>query len=1213
MPRPRKRHCKRPSTRRYLVLRHGRRLIKAEQDFQFAALADDQLAPGHEQLFSSNVPGLRAGSYTISVVQEIVPDKDSPDVNKSVPSQQKFTVFSPKFTIASDALYSVYPPESHSVRPEVLPHVVFNDATVPWERYGSYIAERTPPADYVYNRVPWVACLPFTTDELKLPPEALQGSKSLFRDTDSLKGGAEQTSSMAVSMAVADVFKLDSSQVATPFVSAQDTRDDVANLVFIKSMQFNSLFAKLDKQGAILSSSSPDVGRFRFLSHVRKVNTKGMADADEHDDETQTEREFGVTVSHRTGPLKIEEPVSLAAHLLSIEGVEQMQGFPIQQEYVALASLHSWNYMCLPPNSFNLAATFEALARTSGPLRPSVPELKPSIFGEPPDPIQTRVMTRIADGYSMVNYRAITGETSAALLRGPFTPTKVQYPQWDLLSNSGAGLQILDQQLGIMDITYSSAWQLGRTLAMADQPYSTALSRVRKAITDPALYKSQQQALEKRGSKLRDREQLIASLHATTRDLVLTSNPAECEGTSTVPALRWRVPRRTTPVLSYHSDEVGEFLEDNLVEQALKIASSPDKKDPAQPYGPPYDEYNTPYSADWVVVLRFVLDLSYLVNIPAQYLITDPSHVPIESFRFFHIDQNWVDALVDGALSIGNHIDPTDDRARRAIKQAINRYFSTPNSTLNYPPPVPRYGFYMRSAVVTKFPDLVLSTNPVADTAGTPILGRHDIIDTNLMLGLLNHEPVPKETFSLTFTQPAHQQSFTAAATLSDQDIKTSYSRIYTVPNPADPDRNKPIDDHLWKRGETSDRGSVFCWGTDNDSDDIRALHVENMALDLYTVLQTQLNKLDPNFFKEKIQTAAMMGIQLNDPCWQLQFEAPKTECPSGEVAMQLTYRTAKTLSLECSRSIADLQPTSHRIPTFQERALAPIFKPKFNPPHFQAVLDASILLPNDGTARDDGVSPLSNLQNTGGGLDSGGSSPVVVTPSSSPSSSPDTSPTHRCKTHELNDLASISLSNSWHFTKFRSTLSNDAMDGEGGAAPPVFKWKVAPASNPATSNISMLNYLQDLIISIVYQDNAADYLLTSMVISVPVGKPIDTPTLASSYRGPGCVMLSNLLFNVRTTYSDSTKMLQMVLLPRTTLGYVPVSHIRELSFLLRGVQTYNYPNGEKTILFTGQPFYKSVAKGEAAKFSAVLQPSPSLGLSLPSPSIGDDSFSTDA
>src|SRR5436853_5821160 len=51
-------------------------------------------------------------------------------------------------------------------------------------------------------------------------------------------------------------------------------------------------------------------------------------------------------------------------------------------------------------------------------------------------------------------------------------------------------------------------------------------------------------------------------------------------------------------------------------------------------------------------LLRWLADLVMLYPIPFHYLVPHSSLLPRESLRFFHVDNNWVDALVDGALSI---------------------------------------------------------------------------------------------------------------------------------------------------------------------------------------------------------------------------------------------------------------------------------------------------------------------------------------------------------------------------------------------------------------------------------------------------------------------------------------------------------------------------------------------------------------------------------
>ncbi|WP_372089125.1 hypothetical protein P7L66_23215 [Tistrella mobilis] len=51
--------------------------------------------------------------------------------------------------------------------------------------------------------------------------------------------------------------------------------------------------------------------------------------------------------------------------------------------------------------------------------------------------------------------------------------------------------------------------------------------------------------------------------------------------------------------------------------------------------------------ADWVARLKL------LKGVPFSSLVPDEAMLPVESLRFFHLDMNWIAALVDGAFSIG--------------------------------------------------------------------------------------------------------------------------------------------------------------------------------------------------------------------------------------------------------------------------------------------------------------------------------------------------------------------------------------------------------------------------------------------------------------------------------------------------------------------------------------------------------------------------------
>jgi hypothetical protein len=52
-------------------------------------------------------------------------------------------------------------------------------------------------------------------------------------------------------------------------------------------------------------------------------------------------------------------------------------------------------------------------------------------------------------------------------------------------------------------------------------------------------------------------------------------------------------------------------------------------------------------------LVSWLAQLTLLYGVPVEYLVADSRLLPIESMRYFFIDRNWLDRLVDGALSVG--------------------------------------------------------------------------------------------------------------------------------------------------------------------------------------------------------------------------------------------------------------------------------------------------------------------------------------------------------------------------------------------------------------------------------------------------------------------------------------------------------------------------------------------------------------------------------
>lgn len=138
-----------------------------------------------------------------------------------------------------------------------------------------------------------------------------------------------------------------------------------------------------------------------------------------------------------------------------------------------------------------------------------------------------------------------------------------------------------------------------------------------------------------------------------------------------------------------------------------------------------------------------------MVSLSKQHLPT-----PLTSgkcLRFFHIDATWIEAVIDGALSVANHVDKDDDKIRTRIKDSINDYLKTPLADLPYCLQVPAHGFLLRSELCSKYQDLIAEA-PIRGTAehGAPIL-RQDNIDESVMLTIFDHIPGSDSFDTLTF------------------------------------------------------------------------------------------------------------------------------------------------------------------------------------------------------------------------------------------------------------------------------------------------------------------------------------------------------------------------------------------------------------------------------------------------------------------------------
>lgn len=1091
---------------RHLVLRNAQRLFDKHKRLLDPSLGDPPptLAPGEEQLYSFYIPGIEAGPHKISVTQDISAASQS----KTISDTHEFTVVAPRFTLPDGSIHSKYPAQGHGDSVETLPHVVLNDPHLPWERLATHT---NPPPDWPRNRVPWLAVLVFTQDELRLANTDLNGSTSIFQNTKAMSTPVAQSTTLAINMTISDLWLTKDTTTPIPQVSDPEVADSKTDMIFLKPELFTSLVTTYDVNGKpIPNQTVPDVSRYKFLSHVRNINTTGMAEAGVED-----EGLFSIVHSHRSGPLTIKEPTPVVAHLVSIEGVEALT-LPISARFVALSSLHSWTYTCLPPQSLNVYTAFRAVGDTLGVLR-APDSVISALASQGAD--GARVAQRLTDGYSMVKYRTQTGELTAALTRSPFTPTIIPHPltaDWASLSTFGSDLQILDQEVGLMDITYDSAWQLGKTLALADQAFAAALSRIRSVGFGTTMNNSKAEILrDRRGYKTR--EENLASLSKSIKTLNKLPKGNLLHGPQAM-VNRWRRSAVDTLDLSYGSALIEPIFDRHAAAVVHTLASTSDG--PTEGDEMLYNEFNAPYSTDWMVIFGWVLDRMYLVNVPAHYLITDPSHLPPESLRFFHIDANWVDALVDGALSIANHLGKDEDRIRTQIKEVINEYLQKVDPILGYAPQIPTYGFLLRSELCTQFPDLVVRAPLPAGEVRAPIL-RHENIDQGVMICLFDRVPSEKEFESLTFAQPPHQQSFVAGADLSDSSITTSYKREYTNETPPDPNKKEPLGHKTWNKGGVDP--PVFVWG---DNAEVRTLLFPAWGEDVLKNVRDGMAKINPDYFTDDVVGSALVGLQLNNPLYELDILLKQRSELKGLRPADPTQKTVRTLKM--------LQPRIKKVPK-----VAPVEVVR------KVEKEPLYLLPPPGErAR---LTPLS----------------LRAPP-----------PHHRSLRAPYPPIARVPP---WRIThppkpppqdgsqRYRSISGLAPRTGSrstGPVQPPIFAYSVYPSNSIVNQVPTTVGLKQDLVFSVVLQSGwESQYHLQEIALVLPRGKISGFPyNMVENYRGPGASMLSNLRFNVLVEFTDTT--LNLRLLPRSVSGNVKIEDVREMSFILSLVDVlpYKYP-----------------------------------------------------
>jgi hypothetical protein len=380
-------------------------------------------APGEMQLYDAVLPPLLDGTYKLHV-QTTVTGGQFPLPG----SDSFFSIEGPRFALPATDVSAVHPPRNaQGTFDEVLPHIVLGRRTLPWEREldpGQLIPDPPPDPGEMEPRAlaikaPWLALLVFTDDP----------------------GAAEATivPGVPLSTVITD-------QAIRARMKLTGGSDPVVDAV--------------EAPGPLLRRLLPTKEEATLLCHVRRVNVDdrelAAGDSDGWFAVVMASRLPAPGHHHRACLVSLEQRTDLVPAVPWRAG----DAVPVQPATARLVLLHTWTFTADSPNP------------GGGSFRELAVGLDSGLAG-------TGAAGLTDTGHVPLTLHDRSGSDQPVLYRGPLTPHPVAR---DTLGpyHSADQARRVNPETGTEDISYASAFELGRLLAAADPRLGQELMRWRR-------------------------------------------------------------------------------------------------------------------------------------------------------------------------------------------------------------------------------------------------------------------------------------------------------------------------------------------------------------------------------------------------------------------------------------------------------------------------------------------------------------------------------------------------------------------------------------------------------------------------------------------------------------------------------------------------------------------------------------------------------------
>jgi len=385
---------------------------------------------GDIQFFDSIQPPLKTDTYTIDAHQKVENVVDDKNKTPSYQSKKSLNIVGPRFQINPSTIHSIFPPANQRGNyANFLPNIVFNDFSLPWSR-------AIDPTNTSQNEdVPWIGLLTLHQEDIEGDNPPVSAPRTITT--------AELVNS--------------GKKVLPPDLGAGFVGDDTQVRVVDISLNF-------------FQSIAPELDELKFLSHARAVNTDGKVVLNMDADGC-----FSLCIGNRLPAVGQKNQILL----VSYEGHQKhLHGDDIQGDYntIRLVQLGGWEFTTTNfDNEF--INMMEALCH-QGNGGVSLVQM------ETESQTQQNEMAKEAleIGYIGLQNKMRAGEHATSWYRGPLMPAPTKRESLLATDEGNYGPYIYsdhaihyDSETGIFNHAYSSAWQIGRLLALSNAAFAQGI------------------------------------------------------------------------------------------------------------------------------------------------------------------------------------------------------------------------------------------------------------------------------------------------------------------------------------------------------------------------------------------------------------------------------------------------------------------------------------------------------------------------------------------------------------------------------------------------------------------------------------------------------------------------------------------------------------------------------------------------------------------